>query len=533
MNCTNTFIPYAATGYFSKIVEDYLTGHDALRPFYAYSPNLEGIKQSVAARKNIATNRQLLVNVLLKQYASLTVSDQVNANIQLLSDNHVFTITTAHQPNIFTGPLYFIYKIMHTVKLAEELNKLYTDAKFVPVYYMGSEDADLEELGYVNVGGQKLIWNTAQTGAVGRMKIDKAFIGLIHTIEGQIAVQPNGSKLIELFKQCYTEGKMIQQATLELVNHLFSAYGVIVVIPDNPELKRSFQPVIEKELMEGFSHKIVEQTAAALSVNYKVQASGRAINLFYLKDDKRERIELGPDQQYQVQSLKLSFTKEEILAELANHPERFSANVILRGAFQETILPNVAFIGGGGELAYWLELKNVFKAINVHYPVLILRNSFLFVEPSQYEKLRKYQLLDEALFIKTQDFINNMVNDASTNQLQLAGEIKDMEALYNKLQNIAATIDATLMDHVISLKTHTLKKIQELEKKLLKAEKAKFQTAIDQINHLKLSLFPGNNLQERTDNFSLYYSKYGEKWMDIIYQFSRGIDQLFGVIYAD
>jgi uncharacterized protein YllA (UPF0747 family) len=144
------------------------------------------------------------------------------------------------------------------------------------------------------------------------MKIDKAFIELIHAIEGQIAVQPNGPKLVELFKQCYTEGKMIQQATLELVNHLFSAYGVIVVIPDNPALKRSFQPVIEKELLEGFSHKIVEQTAAALSVNYKVQASGRPINLFYLKDDKRERIELGPDQQYLIQSLKLSFTKEEI-----------------------------------------------------------------------------------------------------------------------------------------------------------------------------------------------------------------------------
>lgn len=532
MNCTNTFIPYANTGYFSKIVEDYLAEHAALRPFYAYSPTLEGIKESVAARKNIHTNRQLLVKVLNKQYASLEVSDQVRANIEHLKENHVFTITTAHQPNIFTGPLYFIYKIMHTVKLAEELNKLYTDAKFVPVYYMGSEDADLEELGYVNVGGQKLMWNTSQTGAVGRMKVDKAFIGLIHSIEGQIAVQPNGQKLVQLFKQCYSEGKMIQQATLELVNHLFSAYGVIVVIPDNPELKSAFQSVVEKELREGFSHKIVEQTAVELSINYKVQASGRAINLFYLIEDKRERIELSPDNQYLVQSLKLSFTQQEILTELANHPERFSANVILRGAFQETILPNVAFIGGGGELAYWLELKNVFKAIDVHYPVLILRNSFLFVEQMYFEKMRKLQLLDQALFIKTQDFINNLVRSASENQLQLTGEIADMEALYDKLQRISGSIDSTLMDHVISLKTDALKKMQVLEKKLLRAEKAKFQTAIDQINNIKSLLFPGNNLQERTDNFSLYYSKYGEKWLDMIYQSSRGVDQLFGVIYV-
>ncbi len=532
MHCKHSFIPYSATGYFSKIVEDYLADADALRPFYHYRPTLEGIKQSISSRKSTLTNRTLLVETLTNQYASIPISDQVKDNIQLLLKENVFTITTAHQPNIFTGPLYFIYKIMHVVKLAEELNAEFTGEHFIPVYYMGSEDADLDELGFVNVGGQKLTWQTKQTGAVGRMKVDQPFIQLIHQIEGQIAVLPNGTSLILLFKQCFSLGKTIQQATLELVNNLFAEFGLIVVIPDNAKLKSTFQHVIKKELFEGFSHQIVAATTNELSLHYKVQAAGRAINLFYLKDDKRERIELSADNRYEVQSLQLSFSKEEILTELQEHPERFSPNVILRGAFQETILPNVAFIGGGGELAYWLELKNVFNAINVPYPVLILRNSFVFVERNQHERLMKLGMLDQALFTKTQNFINNMVLEASNNQLSIANELAEFEALYQKMQHLAAAIDPSLVDHVMSLKSNAIKKIQALEKKMLRSEKDKFKVSIDQINQIKSSLFPDNNLQERSDNFSLYYAKYGKAWMSSIYNASKGLQQQFGVIYV-
>ena len=376
MDCTTAYLPYETTGYFSKIVTDYLNQSDALKPFYEFAPTLNGVKKAIAARNNIQTDRILLVNTLKAQYEGIAVSQKVTANIELLLQENVFTITTAHQPNIFTGPLYFVYKIMHAVKLAEELSSSIPEVKFVPVYYMGSEDADIDELGFINVGTEKLQWETKQTGAVGRMKVDKQFIQLIHSMEGQIGVLPFGNTMVDLFKSCYTLGKTIQKATLELVNLLFADYGVVIVVPDSAALKASFIPIIEKELKVQFSHSIVTKTANDLSVNYKVQAAGRPLNLFYLINDKRERIELI-NGEYHVQALSLVFSEAEILAELNSNPERFSPNVILRGLFQETILPNIAFIGGGGELAYWLELKNVFNAIGVPYPVLVLRNSFL------------------------------------------------------------------------------------------------------------------------------------------------------------
>ena len=271
--------------------------------------------------------------------------------------------------------------------------KQFPQYNFVPVYFMGSEDADIEELNNITINQRKYVWETKQTGAVGRMKVDKTLMQLMNELEGQISVLPHGKELMEFFRASYKEKISIQQATLYLLNTLFGEYGLVVLIPDNAALKKLFQPVIQKELIERFSHKAVSDTTNKLDEHYKVQASGREINLFYLIDDKRERIE-ATDSKFKVESLNLEWTQDEILKELDEHPERFSPNVILRGAFQETILPNIAFIGGGGELAYWLELKEVFQQANIPYPMLILRNSFLFIEKKIADNINRLEFSD-------------------------------------------------------------------------------------------------------------------------------------------
>jgi bacillithiol synthase len=522
-------LSYDSTGYFSKIVSDYLSGADTLRPFYQHLPNIDGIKDAIVARKQFATPRTVLVDQLNKQYQGLALSAKTQNNIASLLAENTFTITTAHQPNIFTGPLYFIYKILHTVKLAEYLSAEMPENNFVPVYYMGSEDADLDEIGSLNVGGSALKWNTKQTGAVGRMLVDKAFLQLIHAIEGQIGVLEHGLELIALFKQCYQEGRQIQMATLDLVNQLFADFGVVVLIPDNPNLKSAYQSVIEKELLEGFSQQSVILTAKALEAHYKVQAGGRDINLFYLIDDKRERIESLGDV-YEVKSLGLRFSQSEILEELHIHPDRFSANVILRGGFQETVLPNIAFIGGGGELAYWLELKTVFEKVSIPYPVLILRNSFLQISDDQYQQMKRLDIGVESLFQDGLTLLNQHVKKLSQHQLEIGTEMESISLVYDQLKTIVAKVDTSLEAHVAALQTKSAKRLKELEKKILRAERLKHETATRQINSLKTALFPGNSLQERVLNMATYYGKFGKSWMQIIYQASPALNMKFTVI---
>src|SRR5690606_23930744 len=137
--------------------------------FYKHRPNLGGIGNAIKERMAFNTNRKNLVAALKSQYQQIDRCDKVISNIDKLADHNTFTICTAHQPNLFTGYLYFIYKIVHAIKLADELNTVYPQYHFVPIYYMGSEDNDLKELNHIYLNGDKLTWETQQTGAVGRM----------------------------------------------------------------------------------------------------------------------------------------------------------------------------------------------------------------------------------------------------------------------------------------------------------------------------------------------------------------------------
>ena len=529
MKFSKTNIPYSATGSFARMVVDYVEGKETLLPFYQHAVSSAGIRAAIVERKNYPTNRNLLVAELQKQYLHVENDEKVKANIEKLSLENTFTITAAHQPNIFTGHLYFIYKILHAIKLAALLEKEIPENNFVPVFYMGSEDADLEELGHIYLFGEKYEWKTNQAGAVGRMKVDNALIQLIDTISGQLSIEPFGIELIALLKACYKEGATIEEATFHLIHHLFADYGLIVLLPDNPELKAAFATVIERELTEGFSHKAVALTAAAFPKEYKVQASGREINLFYLKDDSRERIEKG-NSGYMVNNTKIEFTEQEILAELKNNPECFSPNVILRPVFQEMILPNIAFIGGGGEIAYWLELKKVFETVTVPFPVLILRNSFLLAEENHLELMRRLKLTVGDLFRSEQDMLNDLVKRDSMVQLNLEQEKLQAIAFYQGLMKITGEVDISLVKHTENLLAKALNKINGLEKKMLKAEKKKFEAAQRQLHKLKTLLFPHNNLQERIENFMPFYARWGKAFIEMVYLHSPGLEQEFTIL---
>jgi bacillithiol synthase len=530
MDCTATRLPYRQTASFSKIAMDYLDQAEALKPFFAHSPTLAGIKKAIEARKQFATNRSLLVQELKKQYGGMEPGEKVNKSIESLLSENTFTITTAHQNNIFTGPLYFIYKILHTIKLAEHLKQSLPGNNFVPVFYIGSEDADLDELNHIWLGGQKLVWETKQTGAVGRMKIDKQLVKLIDLMEGQLSVLPKGDEIVSLVKKYYIEGTTIQEATFQFVNNLFAEYGLIVLLPDNAAFKKQMIPLFEDDLLHQTASGIVEVTAAKLDeAGYKVQANPREINLFYLKDNRRERIEIA-NGEWKVVGGNTKFSKEELLKELREFPERFSPNVILRGLYQETILPNIIFIGGGGETAYWLQLKELFNHYKVPFPALVLRNSFLVVEKKWQEKISKLGFTVDDFFLPEQELVNRLVARESKNEMKLNGSLTNSENVYDVLKKQAAAIDTSLEKHVDALKAQSTYRLKELEKKMLRAEKRKFADQQRQIHAIKENLFPRNGLQERIENISYYYAKWGREIIGKLYEHSLSLEGEFVII---
>lgn len=525
-------IPYQQTNCFTKLVVDYINNAEPLNSFYTHKVSLTGIQNAINLKSKEKINRNILADTLQADYAELETSKLLKNNLELLKNDNTFTVTTAHQPNIFTGPLYFIYKIVHAIKLASYLNLSFPNQHFVPVYFMGSEDADLEELGHTFVNYEKIVWNTNQQGAVGRMLVDKDFIDLIHRINGELSVEIFGKEIINLIKDCYTEGATIQSATFKLVNALFGEYGLVILLPDNKLLKESFSEIIKDDLLNQTATEIVLKTSKELSKNYKVQVTPREINLFYLKDNVRSRL-IIENEIFKVIDTDITFTKEAILTELKNHPDRFSPNVILRGLFQETILPNVAFVGGAGELAYWLQLKELFAHYKTALPVLVLRNSFLIVEKKWADKIQKLGFKIEDFFLSEFDLQNNYVVQNSTNQLSITSEEKIIEEQYELLKTKVQTIDTTLQTHIEALLHQALKKLSILEKKILKSEKRKFEDEQIQIQKIKQHLFPNGSLQERKENISPFYAKYGKTFIEVILKESLTLEQEFVILEID
>ncbi|QEH42078.1 bacillithiol biosynthesis cysteine-adding enzyme BshC [Chitinophaga sp. XS-30] len=522
------YLPFIDTGYCSPIIADFLTARPPLRPFYEHTAVDPDFGKAIAVKAMQPMRRDLLAEALYQQYGGITLKEEVRANIGLLQATNTFTVCTAHQPNIFTGYLYFVYKILQTIGLSRELQLKYPQHHFVPVYYMGSEDADLEELGSINLEGKKLTWNTKQTGAVGRMETT-GLEALIQQVEDSIGYGPFAVELLGMLRKAYLEHSTIQEATLSLVNDLFGQYGLVVLIPDNPLFKQQLIPVMEEELWQQSSAGIVGKTIEKLAENYKVQANPREINLFYLKDDKRERI-VRDGELWKILHTSLSFTGDELKKELYEHPERFSPNVILRGLLQETILPNVAFIGGGGEVAYWLELKELFLRHNVPYPVVLLRNSFLWVKREQDERLKKLNISIEALFGDTELLVNRFVFERTNAALVLRDEYAAVEKLYNEMEAKARSIDITLVASVNAERSRAVKSVGKLEHKFLRAEKKKFAWQTDQIRVLKEQLFPAGSLQERKENFMPYYAQYGPLFFEYILKGLKPVTDQFCVI---
>lgn len=516
MSKSYSYLPYSETGYFSRLVNDYTSRNPGLEAFYEYTPDVAGIARAISERRTFPVDRQRLVTALSRQYTGVAASPAVLENIQLLLEETTYTITTAHQPNLLTGYLYFVYKILHAIKLAEELNRKHPGKHFVPVYYMGSEDNDIEELGVFRYGGEQFVWDgNGQSGAVGRMSPAglKPLLDQLFHVMG-----PPGNhcdQLKDILSRAYLSHASIGAATRFLVNELFGAYGLVVLDPDDATLKAAFIPVMEDELLNGNTLGIVNKQTALLEEQYKAQMFPRPVNLFYLADQIRERIERQGDK-WIVLNTQITCDKSQIISELHSNPDRFSPNVALRGLYQETLLPNVAFIGGGAEVAYWFQLKPLFQHYNVFYPPLLLRQSVLWISETA-SVLRKQTGLRLAdIFSDPVTLERNYVAAYSDADWQTGKEKESIEAIMNTLAVKAAVVDPTLGPSANAALTKMRHQLVVLEQKMLRAEKRKLEIGLRRIERLKKALFPSGSLQERTENFADYYLQYGAAFFDTV-----------------
>jgi len=523
------YIDYEDTHSFSKAVIRYIHQDESLKPFYDQPANLNGFK-TLINKKKVTANRELLYHSLLKQYESISdKSFLVQNNLEQLKKENTFTVTTGHQLNIFTGPLYFIFKIVTAINLAKKLRKEFPDKTFVPVYWMATEDHDFAEINHTYIGGKKIEWKNDVPGATGRINT-KSILEALNEYKAVLGISANAEKLSEWISDAYTKHDKLADATRYLVNKLFGNYGLVIINADDIELKRLFAPIIKEDIIHQNSFtKISDSNKKLADIHIEAQVNPREINFFYLTEGLRERIILE-NEVYLINNTDLTFTKEELLKEIDNHPDRFSPNVVMRPLYQETILPNLAYIGGGAEIIYWLQLKSTFEYYKIDFPILLLRNSALVTNKKTSGKLQRLQLCYKDLFYSLDTIKSKWVNKQSSHVLSLKDEWREIDSIFAKLKLRIHKIDPTLSPSTEAVKIRLEKALKNLEKKLIKAEKKNFSDALNDIEKIKNSLFPNGGLQERKENFGLFYIKYGDEFIKSLIEDFKPLDLKFTII---
>ncbi|MFV0566144.1 MAG: bacillithiol biosynthesis cysteine-adding enzyme BshC [Flavobacteriaceae bacterium] len=524
-------IPFRKTGYFSSLICDYLDEVPHLKPFYNRFPNLENFKLQIEEKQKSeqtnAAHRSTLVSVLQDQYKNVETSAETLINIAYLKNETTFTITTGHQLNLFTGPLYFLYKIISTINLSKALKETYPEYHFVPVYWMATEDHDFDEINYFNFKGKKIQWNTNAQGAVGRLST-RGLAAVYDLFSMELGHTEIAKVLKNIFKTAYLEHDNLANATRYLANELFKDSGLVIIDADSKRLKKLFVPFIEAELLKQTAFKAVTETNNQINAlaggQYNIQVTPREINLFYLAENLRERIVLE-NGVYKVLNTKTHFTQAEILKEVNARPERFSPNVIMRPLYQEVVLPNLCYIGGGGEIAYWLQLKAFFNQVEVPFPVLLLRNSVLLQSEKQGEKLKKLNISETDIFLKRNAFINKKVREISNIDIDFSPQILHLKQQFEHLHALADQTDKSFLGAVKAQEAKQIKGLKNLEKRLLKAQKQKLKDQVSRMTELQNQLFPNQGLQERNANFSEFYLEYGKRLTTSLIE---GLDPLCG-----
>ncbi len=500
-------IPYRKINFLSPLVQDYLSESAKLSSFYGRFNTIDSFHNQMEEKCQFPIDRKTLVEVLKKQNHAIDLSDLTQYNIESLESKDTFTITTGHQLCIFTGPLYFLYKIVSTINLSLVLKEKYPSRHFVPVFWLASEDHDFDEINHINLFDQTIRWDTSQGGAVGRMNLSD-FSRVLEDLNLLMGKGQNAERLKAIFYKSYSSANLAQ-ATRVLINELFKDDGLVIIDGDDVQLKKSFVDIMKKDIQDHSFYPFIVSQSEKLSENYKVQAYIRECNFFQLEQGSRKRV-LG----------RLN------AKEIDSKPEKFSPNVLLRPLYQEMMLPNLAYIGGGAELSYWMQLKTAFESEHIPFPVLVLRNSVILTTLSQTDKINHLGFSFEDFFSTESDLHKKYVQHQAN--VSLETQVESLCEIFHSIKN---KFNDKAYESMINAEYQRQKKsLKNLSKKLYKVEKQKHELALSQISKIKTSFFPNNIFQERHNNFIPYYLKYGDNFIKKLKEELNPLDTNFVVL---
>jgi bacillithiol synthase len=511
---------------------DYLYEFENVSEFYKYDfrekEKYSGLfKDIINSRSGIEIN---LTSIIKNQYLSLPqASEKTLINIANLNEKRTLAIVTGQQLGIFGGPLYTFYKIITAIKLARQLKERYEEYNFVPVFWLEGDDHDFNEIRKIKLINKENelseftyseeIPEDDTKKSVGSLTFSSEITSVIELIKNSLRETEFTTDLLSQLSKIYTEGKTIKQAFKELIFWLFDAYGLVILDPQDKEIKSLLIPVFTREV-EGFrehTQKLV-LTSAKLEEIYHAQVKIKPVNLFYSTDDGRYSIE-PVDDTFRLRRKRKQFTKEELLDTIKNEPERISPNVLLRPICQDYLLPTAFYVAGPSEIAYFAQVTPLYDYFKIQTPIIYPRASITIIEKNLQAHLDKFNLELKDIFIKADTLKDQIIASVSDKNLDTLFDDsnRQIELIIDDLKTHLFSIDKTISDSSDRYRDKMLSSLSELKNKALQAQKKKHEISLKQIDKISESLYPAENLQERELNFLYFTNKYGDAFLKKIF----------------
>jgi bacillithiol biosynthesis cysteine-adding enzyme BshC len=497
--------------FYPKIIKDYLSGNLKSKNIVDWEYSLEQVKLNKKRRYSSKT-RSIVYQYFLNEYASFELTKKETLNIELFSKEGTFTITTGHQLMLLGGPMFFYTKIMDVIKLAKQTSTI--ENPVLPIFWMASEDHDYEEISTIKLFGKKITSHGNNKGPVGRIP-KKQFDEFLKEVNYVLGEGEEFCEIKKLINKAFDSGKNLSQITKVFVRELFKDEGLLIIDPDCKELKTLFSEVAERELFEEVTFKSSKKHLEKLKSNYKLQVNPREINLFYIENEIRKRL-IKTEGGFSTSDNSIFWTYSEMKNLIFDSPEKISPNVLLRAIYQEILLPDLAYVGGAGEISYWLELKPVFDAFQLDFPIPLVRSSYFVLKNKSYEWLRKKSIKLDSLFEDENLQINRLTKALSSNILSFENEKLYLQEFYSSLSLKGKNINPQLEKIVLGEEKRANSALKNVEKRFLNAEKKKHEQELLKLKIIIYKLFPEGKPMERVDSFIPFITKENFNFKDAI-----------------
>lgn len=509
----------------SALVNDYLHHYDKVESLYGEDYRHETTwnerAQWLDDTEGRRVDRHTLVEILREYNGKHNAHDAVHTSLDMLENPGTLVVTGGQQSGLFTGSMLVVYKAVTIIQAAREAEKR-LKRSVVPIFWIAGEDHDWDEVNhtYLLTGDTNLtkirmekhqqIRSSVSQTPVSDKEWDRAINMLIATLQDSEVK----ADIIAIVRQATESSNNLSDAFAKLLGELFGQYGLILLDSADPELRKLEQPVFKSmiEKNEELARAYRVSAGQITSLGYELQAdvADDGANLFYIHEGNRLLLTRVEDHFMDRKGL-VAFTREQLLAMLHSHPERFSNNVLTRPLMQDSLFPVLASVLGQGEISYWAITRQAFEVLGLKMPILLPRMSFTIIEGTQHKHMNKYGLSFQDVQHRLQERRGQWLSEQDTLHLdaQFEETRKAFEQLYEPLIHQLGDLQAGLYTLGQNNKSKIIEQITYMERKAKDALEQRHEAALRQWDRIETLLLPLGKPQERVYNLFHYANRYG------------------------